>query len=207
MQRLHIVLTSAAVAALALAFCGCGGDKPKTDLEKMVDKLVDQQGACNYELASKIKRDHGAEAIPLLLEATYKAKMREKGYSRDHAYAMVLVQIEVEPERLNACKTILFGDATHPIHPNKQVRMAAVEGLTYAKSTEEGLKTAIDLAKNSTDRWMKAAALRAVSFAWNPKYDAEICAILRKATSDPDQNVREHAQRGLDRRREKGGCR
>jgi len=208
MHKSYIVLTSAAVAALALTFSGCGGSKPKSELEKMVDDMVDPETAVTkYELAAKIKRDFGGEAIPVILEATYNAKMKEKGYSPDHAYSLVLIQIEAEPERLNACKAILFGDEKHKPHANKNVRMAAVEGLTFAKSTEEGLKIAVDLAKNSPDRWVKATALRAISYAWNPKYDAEICTILRRATSDPDQNVREHAQRGLDRRREKNGCR
>ena len=208
MHKSYIILTSAAVAAFALAFTGCEGTKPKTELEKMVDEMVDLKTAVtNYTTAATIKRQFGREAIPVILEAVYNAPMKEKGYSPDHAYSLVMIQIEAEPERLNACKAILFGDEKYKPHRNKNVRMAAVEGLTFAKSTEEGLKIAIDLAKNSPDRWVKATALRAISFAWNPKHDAEICAILRKATADPDQNVREHAQRGIDRRREKGGCR
>ena len=213
MKKLLVLAGIVGVVAIIVTVLGCSGDKPASPLEQKVSDMVDHNsGVTNYALATQLKREYGGEAIPVMLEYAYKMKPREKGFGAQYAYVAVLIQIEAEPARLNACKTLIFGDDKHPRIQEVPARSIAVEGLCFAKSTEEGLKIAIGLAKDSQDNQVKAISLRAIAdskvSSFGGKHDAEICAILRKAAaSDPDQTVREHAQRGIDRRRKAGGCR
>ena len=217
MKKLFVRACAIGVAGLIVTVLGCGGGKPMSKMEQMVSDMVDHtSGVTDYALAGQVKREYKGDAIPVILEYAYKMPPREKGFGPAYAYVALLIPIEAEPARLNACKTLIFGDkdsgGTHPPHPETVVRAIAVEGLCFPKSTEEGLKIAMDIAKSSSDIQVKATALRAISNSsvrdYGGKYDVEICKILRQAAkSDPDQIVREHAARGIERRKKAGGCR
>ena len=192
MMKLRMPLIIVVAAAMAIPLVSCRS-KPKSKAETLVEQVANR-GMMDVKAAKELQA-MGEPAIKELLKACFNGRKENQ-----LVYAHLLVRIDVEPARFNACVKLLNE------HKDKDIRSRAVDGLARDHAPEEAIKMAIDLALNSPDPVLKASAERTVSFCKVAKFDSLICKALRQGLSDPDQTVREHAQLGLDRRREMGFC-
>ena len=181
-------------AALIVSLPGCGSE-PKSEVEKLVDRAVDASvkgyGMIDWGVVNQLD-DHPEEAIPLLMK-----KMDECPKYAQDAYSTIITVMNAEPARFEACKKLLT-------HPNAEVCKDAIEGMAMKGAPDEAIKECIRLTTDADEASLRSIALYAISSRKDKKkYSREICKALRRATNDPEQDVREHAKRGLDRY----GCR
>jgi len=180
-------------AALVVSLPGCGS-KPQSEVEKLVDRAVDMSvpgwAQVDYGVVRRLA-DRPEEAIPVLLKRIETCPK----YAQD-AYSHIINYMNAEPARFEACKKLLA-------HPNLEVRKDAVEGLAMEGAPDEAIKECIRLTTEAEEASLRSIALYAISSRKDKKFAKEICRALRRATTDPVQDVREHAVRGLARY----GCR
>jgi len=181
-----LVLSTVLLGVLVMLFSGCSNEPPplESDLPKLIDALTDKHGVYNVEIAKEIQ-SRGAEAIPLLLEATFNRPKQQQ-----ISYVHLLVRIDVEPDRFEAIKKVLE-------HPDVTIRSRAVDGLTRKGHPEAAVDLAIQLTKHE-EHLIRYTAYRALRFVEHPKRMREVCTVLRRGLSDPEQSVRETAQRSID---------
>jgi len=180
-------------AALIVSLPGCDS-VPKSEVEKLVDRAVDTSvpgwGQIDTGVVNRLV-GHAEEAIPLLMK-----KIEECPKYAQDAYSSIIICMNAEPARFEACKELYT-------HPNLEVRKDAVEGMAMAGAPEEAIKECIRLTTESDEASLRSIALYAISCRKDKTYAKEICKALRHATIDAEQDVREHATRGLARY----GCR
>lgn len=178
-----------AAAVLLLFVAGCSKE-PETELDKLVDQVVDESirgwGQVNYKIVPKLN-EYGEEAIAALLKAA-----EEEPEHLQPCYSTILTLINAEPARFEACKKLLEN------HPNIDVRKDAVEGFARDGAPEEAVKECMRLVSEAEEGAIRCVAIYALRERKAKTYRREIYRTIRKATADPDQDVREHAQRALD---------
>lgn len=194
MKTLPALSVMLLAAALIVSLTGCGG-VPKSEVEKLVDRAVDTSvpgwGQIDEGVVNRLV-GHAEEAIPLLMK-----KIDECPKYAQDAYSTIVTCMKAEPARFEACKELLT-------HPNPEVRKDAVEGMAMEGAPDEAIKECIRLTTEASETSLRSVALYAISSRKDKKkYAREICKALRRATTDPEQDVREHATRGLARY----GCR
>jgi len=199
MKKLMLILVAAAAPALV---AGCGSSAPKDKLEALVescvspDGLVDVPGSKKLLDAATESPEQGQRVVAMLLE---RAKTAKK--ARQLSFAHILARVEVEPARFEAAKELLK-------HPMRDVRLRAVDALGRGSAPDEANELAMELAQKDPDPFIRSAACRTISFTGKKKYNEEICKLLLTiSTTDADQTVREHAQRGIDRMKAARLCR
>jgi len=176
------------VAASIISLPGCG--KPQSEVDKLVDKLIQKDipgwAPINYSVVPELNK-YGAEALDALLNAIETCPK----YAQP-SYSTVITLMQAGTARYEACKKLLN-------HPNSEVRKDAVEGMAADGSPDEGVMKCIKLSIEHEEPSLRSVAIYALSCRKSRKFEKEICKTLRRATTDPVQDVREHAQRGLVR--------
>lgn len=176
------------VGILAVSLAGCSG-KPKDEVEALVDSLVvveSKIAMLDYSVVPKLA-EHGDKAIAALMK-----RIEKTPEHRQYFYSLVIMAIPSEPARFEACKELLK-------HPNHQVRQHGVEGLVKPGSPNEAIELAMKMALEAEKTSVRSSAIYALSNCKAKKFRKKIENTLRRARSDPEQMVREHATRGLRR--------
>ena len=189
-HRLPAILAAGLIALAAIS--GCGG-KPESELETLIDKVVQKDfkaggkvwAPIDYSIIPQLQ-PYGEEAIAALMAA-----LDDCPTYVQPSYSTVITLINAEPARFEACKKLLN-------HPNNEVRKDAVEGFVGEGAPDEAIELCISLISESEDSGVRCVALYALRYCKNAKFHARICKAFRSATADTNQMVREHAFRSLD---------
>jgi hypothetical protein len=186
-----LVLSTILLSTPVMMLSGCSNEAPpeESGLAELISKLADKHGVYNPDIAKEIQK-RGAEAIPPLLEAAFDTQNAQEQL----IYAHVLVRIDVEPDRFEAIKKLIE-------HPNLTVQTRAVDALTRLGHPEKAVDLAIELTKDE-EKLVRYTAYRALRFSGYPKRMREVCSVLRRGLNDPEQEVRETAQRSIDHLRD-----
>jgi hypothetical protein len=186
MRTRHTIEMALLVGVLAVSLAGCGG-KPKSEVEALVDSAVVEEkgnGQVDGKAVAKLA-EYGEEAIAELMK-----RIEKTPEHLQYCYSDILIGIRAEPARFEACKELLK-------HPNQALRKHAVEGLVRPGSPDEAIELAMKMALEAEKASVRSSAIYALGFCEVKKFRKKIEGTLRRATNDPEQMVREHANRAL----------
>ena len=186
MRTRHTIEMALLAGILAVSLAGCGG-KPKSEVEALVDEavVVDRgNGQVNGKAVAKLA-EYGEEAIAELMK-----RIEKTPEHLQYCYSDILIGIRSEPARFKACKELLK-------HPNSALRTHAVEGMVRPGSPDEAIELAIKMALEAEKASVRSSAIYALSHYKGKKFRDKIMRTFRRATNDPEQMVREHANRGI----------